>query len=91
MSGIDVLFDGCVRSGERRKVEGVLYWHRARGTYERERLRWWVERFVVEPEAIVMAKKVGGGRPWFRVWGKVERREVADRVLEVWEREGVGG
>lgn len=60
--------------------------HRLAGRYDPARTAHSFERFVVEPSAIALAAKEGSG-PWFKLYGREARAEVARRLVRVWERE----
>lgn len=62
--------------------------YRLAGRYDPARTAHSFERFVVEPSAIALtASQEGAGGPWFKVYGREVRAEVARRLVRVWERE----
>lgn len=70
--------------GETDRIVGDMRRHMAQGRYDRDRAVHSFERYVVEPAAIALG---GGDLPWFKVYTKVMRAEVAQRLVRGWERE----
>lgn len=91
------LYEAACESPELDRIVSDMKRHLRCGRYNRERSIRAMERFVVEPSAIALAReRIDGNVPitprtprptWFTVYPRALRVEVAERMLRTWERE----
>ena len=91
------LYESACESPELDRIVSDMKRHVRCGRYNRERCARAMERFVVEPSAIALAReRIDGSvaitprtpRPtWFTIYPRALRVEVAERMLRTWEHE----
>lgn len=91
------LYEAACESSELDRVVSDMERHVRCGRYNRERCARAMERFVVEPSAIALAReRIDTAAPiaprtprptWFTIYPRSLRVEVAERMLRTWERE----
>ena len=91
------LYEAACESDELDRIVSDMKRHVRCGRYNRERCARAMERFVVEPSAIALAKERIDGSvaitpatpraTWFTIYPRALRVEVAERMLRTWERE----
>lgn len=72
-------------SPELERIRGDVARHKAAGRHDPARTVHSIERYVVEPSAIALAASQDGGEslPWFRLYGREVRAEVARHLAEM--------
>lgn len=77
---IERLLEVSQASPELERIRGDVARHKAAGRHDPARTAHSIERYVVEPSAIALAAASRQGDkslPWFRMYGREVRREVA--------------
>ena len=71
-------------SPELDRIRGDVARHKAAGRHDPARTVHSIERYVVEPSAIALAAAASRRDvPWFRLYGKEVRQEVARHLAEM--------
>lgn len=73
-----MLLEVAQASPELERIRGDVARHKAAGRHDPARTAHSIERYVVEPSAIALA--AADSLPWFRLYGREVRREVAQRL-----------
>ena len=74
------LLEVAQASPELERIRGDVARHKAAGRYDPARTAHSIERYVVEPSAIALA--ASRDVPWFRLYGREVRAEVARHLAE---------
>ena len=79
---VDRLLKVAQASPELERIRGDVARHKAAGRHDPARTAHSIERYVVEPSAIALAasRQRDKSLPWFRMYGKEVRKEVAQRL-----------
>ena len=80
---LERLLEVSQASPELERIRGDVVRHKAAGRHDPARTVHSIERYVVEPAAIAAAAASRQGDkslPWFRMYGKEVRKEVAQRL-----------
>lgn len=71
------LLEVAQASPELERIRGDVARHKAAGRHDPARTLYSIERYVVEPSAIALAAASRRDAPWFRLYSREVRREVA--------------
>lgn len=78
---IERLLEVSQASPELERIRGDVARHKAAGRHDPALTAHSIERYVVEPSAIALAAS-RRDVPWFRLYGREVRAEVAQRLAE---------
>ena len=83
---VDRLLKVAQASPELERIRRDVARHKVAGRHDPARTLYSIERYVVEPSAIALAAAAsrdgGESLPWFRLYSREVRREVAQRLVE---------
>ena len=77
---LERLLEVSQASPELERIRGDVARHKAAGRHDPARTLYSIERYVVEPSAIALAAAASRDVPWFRLYGREVRQEVAQRL-----------
>lgn len=82
---LERLLEVSQASPELERIRGDVARHKAAGRHDPARTLYSIERYVVEPSAIALAASRQGDKslPWFRMYGREVRAEVARHLAEM--------